>query len=72
MIHNTHPVQLIHRYLDVVGVGPEIIDEFKREEMCSVSNHVPDMPPENTITNTQLSDKPAYPFANTVCWNQQN
>lgn len=46
MIHNTHPVQLIHRHLDVVGVGPKIIDEFKREKMCSVSNHVSDMRPE--------------------------
>lgn len=25
MIHNTHPVQLVHGHLDVVGVGPEII-----------------------------------------------
>lgn len=25
MIHNTHPVQLVHGHLDVVGVGPETI-----------------------------------------------
>lgn len=24
MIHNSHPVQLIHGYLDVIGVGPKI------------------------------------------------
>ena len=25
MVHNTHPVQLVHRHLDVVGVRPSII-----------------------------------------------
>lgn len=24
MIHNSHPVQLVHGYLDVIGVGPKI------------------------------------------------
>lgn len=29
MIHNTDPVQLIHRDLDVVGVGSKILNNIK-------------------------------------------
>lgn len=41
MIHYTHPVQLIHRNLDVVGVGPKIMknDKLNQYTSCDSVRH---------------------------------